>query len=131
MAEILPIWRKTLSSQSINQLMHLISSRVCIPPISQWNKKLKKYHFSKSLQKTIKISDRTAKLNFIWENKKIKEFRILKMNAHRMCISIILQCRYLRIYIVHAQGVDKNIFRRVMKFHTFLYCKDSIFILQY
>ena len=40
---------------------------------------------------------------------KMKTFRILIITAHRMCISTMLQCMHLCIYIVHLQGVDNTL----------------------
>ena len=44
-----------------------------------------------------------------------------------MCISTMLQCMHLCIYIVHVQGVDQNIFRYGIKLpvHTVVLYIDS------
>ena len=52
-----------------------------------------------------------------------------------MCISTLLQCVHLCIYILHVQGVDckvliKNIFGHGIKLHTVLLYIDSIFTKQ-
>ena len=41
---------------------------------------------------------------------KMKKFSILIITAHRMCITTMLQCMHLSIYIVHVQGVVQNYF---------------------
>ena len=43
---------------------------------------------------------------------KMKKFRILIITSRRMCISTMLQCMQLCIYIVHMQGVDQKYFWR-------------------
>ena len=40
----------------------------------------------------------------------IPPYRILIFTAHRMCISTMLQCMHLWIYIVHVHGVDQKYF---------------------
>ena len=47
-----------------------------------------------------------------------------------MCISTMLQCKHLCIYIVHVRGVDQNIFGHGIKLHTFLQYTESIFTIQ-
>ena len=37
-------------------------------------------------------------------------FRILIITAHRVCISTMLQCMPLCVYIVHGEGVDQKYF---------------------
>ena len=41
----------------------------------------------------------------------MKKIRILIIAAHRMCISTVLQCMHLCIYIVYVQGVVQKYFR--------------------
>ena len=36
----------------------------------------------------------------------MKEFRILIIASHRMCISAMLQCMHLCIYFVYVKDVD-------------------------
>ena len=56
-------------------------------PYLSLKQKLKKYHFSKSLQKTIKIPDRTAKLSF--EKIKNESIQNLKKKLmHIACVSV-------------------------------------------
>ena len=61
----------------------------------------------------------------------MKESRVLRITAHRMCISTIRQCMYLLIYIVHIQGADQKYF---WTWHNITCCSaiyiDSIFIIQ-
>ena len=47
-----------------------------------------------------------------------------------MCISTMQQYMNLCIYILHVQGVDKNIFRHDIKLHTVLLYNDLLFTIQ-
>ena len=47
-----------------------------------------------------------------------------------MCFSTMVQFMHLCIYIVHVQGVDKNILGHGIKSHTVLLYIDSIFSMQ-
>ena len=38
----------------------------------------------------------------------MKEFKTLIIATHRKCISTMLQCMHLCIYIVYMQGVNKK-----------------------
>ena len=61
----------------------------------------------------------------------MKKFRILKITEHRMCISTMLQCIHLCVYIVHVQGVDQKYFLDMeKKFHPVLLYIDSILTIQ-
>ena len=60
----------------------------------------------------------------------MKDFRILVIAEHRLCISTLLHCTQLCIYIVYVQGADKNIFGHEIKLLTILLCGDSIFTIQ-
>ena len=58
----------------------------------------------------------------------LRKCKISIITAHRMCISTMLQCMHLCIYIVHVQGVDQKYF--LIKLPTVLLYIDSIFTKQ-
>ena len=100
-------------------LLHVQPLEYVHPLISQWTKTWKnitdKYFFRKRLNIIFRFVLNTQH-TFHLRNKKMKEFRIYMIAAHRMCIRTMLQCMQ---YIVYVQGVDQKYF---WTWNKIIYC---------
>ena len=78
-------------------------------PISLNEQKYEKITLKIFLQKMIRYNFEQQHTIYL-RKYKMKFFRILIINAHRMSISNMLQCMHLCIFILHVPGVDQKYF---------------------